>query len=181
MSPSSAIDDPRAQVGRGIRLLVIALSILLFLLGSLVGAGWLLKHKAERARARWKAPALERLAGLSLTNEEVRRELDELKGRPKTGDLVDWTRADVLLMTNGEYIIYAFRHGANSGFVDHLFLGHGSDGRWLYSTYHFCGMMAGVAGDDPPGSIKEFSERYSARTFDGKSDDCLRHTWPLKK
>ena len=41
-------------------------------------------------------------------------------------------------MTNGEYIVYAYRHGANNGFVDHLFLGHGSDGRWLYSTYHFC-------------------------------------------
>jgi len=83
-------------------------------------------------------------------------------------------------MTNGEYIIYAFWHGANSGFVDHLFLGHCSDGRWLYSTYHFCNHMAG-ADADPPGSINEFAATYSAREFDGKSDMCLKHTWPARK
>jgi len=81
-------------------------------------------------------------------------------------------------MTNSEYIIYAFRHGANNGFVDHLFLGHCSDGRWLYSTYHFCTMMAAVRGDEPPGSIAEFETRYSVREFDGNSDQCLKHTWP---
>jgi hypothetical protein len=83
-------------------------------------------------------------------------------------------------MTNGEYIIYAFWHGANSGFVDHLFLGHCSDGRWLYSTYHFCTHMAG-ADADPPGSINEFETTYWAREFDGKSDVCLKHTWPPRK
>ena len=84
----------------------------------------------------------------------------------------------VLLMTNGEFVIYASRHGANNGFVDHLFLGHCSDGRWLYSTFHFCNSMAMIRGEDPPGSIAEFAKRYSAREFDGKSDKCLQHTWP---
>ena len=79
-------------------------------------------------------------------------------------------------MTNGEYIIYASRHGRNSGF-DHLFLGHGSDGRWLYSSYHFCNSMTMLNSDDDPGSITEFVKRYSAREFDGKSDECLQRTW----
>jgi len=33
----------------------------------------------------------------------------------------------------------------------------------------------------PPGSIAEFATRYSAREFDGRSDECLKETWPLKK
>ncbi len=64
-------------------------------------------------------------------------------------------------MTNGEYIVYDYWHGANNGFVDHLFLGHSSDGRWLYSTYHFCNHMAMVVGDEPPGSNAEFAKRYA--------------------
>ena len=81
-------------------------------------------------------------------------------------------------MTNGEFLVFAFRHGFNDEFVDHLFLAHGSDGRWYYSTYHFCNQMAAVITDEPPGSIAEFTRRYSVREFDGKSDICLQPTGP---
>jgi len=30
-------------------------------------------------------------------------------------------------MTNGEFLVFAFHHGFNNGFVDHLFLAHGTD------------------------------------------------------
>jgi hypothetical protein len=40
--------------------------------------------------------------------------------------------------------------------------------------------MAGVLGDDPPGSIGEFANRYWLREFDGKSDECLKNTDPAK-
>ena len=181
MSDTSAQSEKPDQPRRGIRILFVSLAILLVLVGLLGGAWWVAKQRAAHARAQWKGPTLERLVGLSITNEDIRRELDELKAGPKPNMDFGWTHDQVLLMTNGEYLIYAFRHGANNGFVDHLFLGHGSDGRWLYSTYHFCNMMAGVRVDDPPGSIAEFAERYSAREFDGKSDACLQHTWPPKK
>jgi hypothetical protein len=177
LAQSEKSDRPR----RVIRILVVSLSILLFLVASLAGVWWLAKQKAARERAQWKGPALERLAGLSTTNEEVRRELDELKAGPTPNIDFGWAHEHVLLMTNGECIIYAYRHGANNGFVDHLFLGHGSDGRWVYSTYHFCNSMAMLRQDDAPGSIAEFAKRYSAHEFDGKSDECLQHTWPLNK
>ena len=40
--------------------------------------------------------------------------------------------------------------------------------------------MAATLGDDPPASIAEFAARYAVREFDGKSDECLKHTWPVK-
>jgi hypothetical protein len=140
---------------------------------AIAGVLWFAKARAARERALWKGPALERLAATSNASEKVRQELEELKA----GSNLDWTHDNVLLMTNGEYIVYAYRHGRNSGFVDHLFLGRGSDGRWLYSTFHFCNSMVG-ADQDAPGSIDEFAEAYSARTFNGKSDECLKRTWP---
>jgi hypothetical protein len=122
--------------------------------------------------------ALPQLAKLSVTNREIGAEFDNLNNGGNPSLNRDWAGENVLMMTNGEYLIYVFRHGFNNGVVDHLFLAHGSDGRWWYSTYHFCSHMVGVRSDDPPGSIAEFSRRYSAREFDGKSEECLKHTWP---
>ena len=157
------------------------LAIPCFIVAILLGAPWAMHLKYERARANWKAVTLPRLAGLMLTNMDLSRELESLKFHSGAGEHREWVGDPVLMMTNGEWLVYAFRHGYNNGFVNHLFLAHGSDHRWYYSTYHFCNSMAGVLGDEPPGSIAEFAERYSAREFDGKSDECLKKTWPLKE
>jgi hypothetical protein len=137
------------------------------------------KWKTNWERARWKNVALAELTALTRTNEVIRQELDGLKQAQEVNGIRRWTGDHVLLMTNGEFIIYAYRHGANDGFPDHLFLGHCSDGRWLYSTFHFCNYMNMVSGEDAPGSIVAFAKTYSARDFDGKSDECLKRTWPV--
>jgi len=155
-------------------LLTVTLLMLLALV-VLVGGLWFgARFVSERPRSAWKGPALQRLSALSATNETIRAELDWLK--VNTNAYSRWAQDDVLLMTNGEYIIYEYRHGRNDNFPPHLFLGHCSDGRWLYSSYHFCNKMHMVDGDDPPGSIAEFKKTYSAREFDGKSDVCLKMT-----
>ena len=159
---------------------VVWLAIPLIFGLALAGINWEVKRKLERKRTEWKTAALQRLAGLSSRNEEIFDEIETLKAFPIGGEH-RWVSDHVLLMTNGEYIVYASWHGANNGFVNHLFLGHGSDGRWLYSTFHFCNSMAMVFGDEPPGSIAEFAKRYSVREFDGKSDECLKKTWPIKE
>ena len=150
------------------KLVLVSICLCVFV----AGAWWFAKQKAAHERARWKRTAIERLAGLSPNNEEIRREIEALKTGLKRG----WTHDHVLMMKNGEHIIYAYRHGRNSSF-DHLFLGHGSDGRWLHSSYHFCNSMVMLNSDDAPGSITEFAQSYSAREFDGKSDECLQRTW----
>ncbi len=174
----AAQSDGSADPRRKFRIVGILIAVLLIMAVSLAGVWWLMKHREYEARKQWKERVLGQLAESARSSETIRRELDDLKGGPKPNLDFGWTHENVLLMTNGEYIVYAHRHGANNGFVDHLFLGHGSDGRWLYSTYHFCNRMVAVQGDAPPGSIDEFAERYSARQFDGKSDECLQPTWP---
>jgi hypothetical protein len=170
----------RDQSGAASRSLVIWLSIPLVLVGLVFGGWSAVRYKHEKARTQWKTAALGRLAGLSLTSEEVSEELETLKANRGAGEHQQWTGERVLLMTNDEFLVYESRHGSNGGFVDHLFLARGSDGRWYYTTYHFCNGMVAVMGDDPPGSITEFTRTYSAREFDGKSDICLQHTWPVK-
>lgn len=153
----------------------LSISVAILAVAAVCWWTFILRH--EKARAVWKESALAKLATLSITNEVIRQELESLRANPKS----IWRRDNVLWMTNGEYLIYAYRHGRNNGWVDHLFLAHSSDGRWLYSTYHFCNDMVMLLSDDPPGSILEFEARYAAKEFDGKSDECLKHTWPLRR
>ncbi|HLX72765.1 MAG TPA: hypothetical protein VKV04_24345 [Verrucomicrobiae bacterium] len=167
-----------SQSGAISRKLIVWLSIPIVLFVLFVGGRSAVRYKYNRERADWKDVTIPWLAGLSLSNREISGELDSLKAGGNRGIPHDWTGGRVLLMTNGEYLIYGFRHGFNDGFVDHLFLARGSDGHWYYSTYHFCNQMTAVFNDDPPGSIAEFAKRYSVRQFDGKSDVCLQHTWP---
>jgi hypothetical protein len=156
--------------------LIIWLAIPVTIAGVLSG-GWLtLRSITSRQRTLWKTGALIRLTALSITNEVINEELKSLKASQGGTNQMEWTGEHVLVMTNGDYIIYEYRHGRNDHFPPHLFLGHCSDGRWLYSSYHFCNGMAMVCPEDPPGSITEFAKRYSAREFDGKSDECLKET-----
>ena len=170
----------RSQSGAVSRKLVVWLAIPLIFVGLLFGGWSAVRYKYELVRANWKTAALARIAGLSLTNGDISQELETLKASRRAGEHQEWAGDHALLMTNGEYIIYEYRHGRNDYFPPHLFLGHCSDGRWLYSSYHFCNAMNMVRFDDPPGSIAEFAKKYSAREFDGKSDECLKMTkWIL--
>ena len=173
--------QPPPSGTRRTRVLVIVAVVLLLVGVALAGTRWWVKQGLVRERVKWKRSTIEQLAGLSFTNEMIRLEITKLKS-DQTSELDwDWIEDHVLWMTNGEQIIYAFWHGLNNGLVEHLFLGHCSDGRWLYSSYHFCNNMAGIRGDEPPESINEFAKRYAAREFDGKSDECLKKTWPPNK
>jgi hypothetical protein len=170
----------RRQSGAVNRKLIILLAIPVLILVLIAGWRAVAKHRHEQARKAWKDQALVQIAKTSMTSEEVLTEIDQIK-HPTPNLNFGWAHEHVLLMTNGEFLVYAFRHGFNSGFVDHLFLAHGSDGHWYYSTYHFCNRMAGVIGDDQPGSIAEFASRYAVHEFDDRPDVCLLHTWPEKK
>jgi len=166
-----SVNEEPAGPGRFGRWLTIGIMTIVLITGFACGAWWLVTYK----RTRWKGTALERLARSSVTNEVVRQELDQLKASYTNVSAIVWTHDHVLLMTNGEHIVYEYRHGANDSFPPHLFLGRCSDGRW-HSSHHFCKSMQMVKYDLAPGSIAEFAKRYSARNFDGKSNECLRRT-----
>jgi hypothetical protein len=167
--------EKTGKTARAIRVIFFSVLITVVALALVIAGFWLTKRQA---RVRWKDLTLSRLATAYMTNELIHGELEQLQAEPTRSANRRWAHDHVLLMTNGDYIVYGFWHGANSGFVDHLFLGRASNGLWLYSTYHFCNSMAGILGDDPPGTIAEFEKSYSVREFDGQSDVCLQHTWP---
>jgi hypothetical protein len=135
------------------------------------------KSSWYRMRVDWKYKAIAQLAERTIDNEEIHAELGNLRTtQEKIGEHKVWFHEKVMLMKNGEWLTFEFRHGP-----PHLFLAKTSDGRWLYSTYHFCTNMGMLMADDAPDSIDAFKERYFVREFDGKSDVCLETTWVYKE
>ena len=144
-----------------------AIVVALIVLG--VAGFTLVRWRAAQARVRWGRLAIAELSVLPPQGAVLQRSRADIQS--------DWTTDAVLHMTNGESILYRYRHGSDM-VVHHLFLGRASDGRWLYSSYHFCRMMAMVRGEDAPGSVSEFCLRYNVREFTPGSDTWMKHTWP---
>lgn len=142
------------------------------------------EHRRMQARREWKAAALPEIARLVvdrdwLTNETTR--LSAPGAGTKEGVIAPgWLSDHLILMGDGEWLIYKARcNKVRPHEVEDIFLAKGSDGKWYYSTCHFCvGMVCLLMfqQDEKPNDLAFFVRRYQLREFDGKSDDCLKKT-----
>jgi hypothetical protein len=135
-------------------------------------------------RKQWKEQALARIRAVSSDQQVISNEIASLHAEVATQTGDGWKGTNVLLMTNGEYLVYSQLCGKEDHRIHGIFIAHGSDGKWYYSTFHFCIGMVTLRGEifgrSRVGSIAEFTQAYSAHEFDGRSDDCLKKTWPFK-
>jgi hypothetical protein len=90
-----------------------------------------------------------------------------------------WVGDGVLLMKNGDWIAYEGICSKQDPRIHDLFIGRGSDGKWYYSTFHFCIRMTvlRVMEEWQPDSLAQFVDAYLLVPFDGRSDECLNATW----
>jgi hypothetical protein len=136
----------------------------------------------SKPRKEWKQKAIAEIAQQTSDSARVRKEIESLKTKPSgDSEWARWISEDIIVMTNGEWMAYRNICAKEEGRIPDLFLGRGSDGKWYYSTYHFCiGMIALKIVNDQPESLTKFRSDGYLREFDGHSDECLKKTWPLK-
>ncbi len=97
-------------------------------LALVVGGGLLLvRRNHNAARAEWKNQASQELSALSSSNHVNRNELETHKRPSGPNEPPNWISDNVITTTNGEFLVFKFRHGHNEGFVHHLFLARGSN------------------------------------------------------
>ena len=98
-----------------------------------------------------------------------------------------WLTDHLIQMQNGERLVYSYRCSKEDrrkgkllpGLSSYdVFIGRGEDGKWHYTSYHFCiGMlMLGMGGQ--PESFAAFADEYLLREFDGRAENCPAKTWP---
>jgi len=152
---------------------------------ALLGAvGLVLSQRGDRlhakARKDWKDQAIIEIARRAADTNWLAIETGTLKkgAAQKDADEGAWLTDHLILMTNGEWIVYASKCSKEDRRIHDIFLGRGLNGKWYYSTFHFCKRMLVLTVDEQPGSVAQFAETYFLREFDGISDDCLQKTWP---
>jgi hypothetical protein len=144
----------------------------------------LLRH--SKARVAWKNRAVEEITRRTSDTNWVTQEFTQLALSATNRNIASdaWLSSSLIVMTNGEWIAYDSICSKENFWIRDLFIGHASDGKWYYSTYHFCinmvvlSMMSEINGQ--PRSIEQFANDYYLQIYDGVSDICLGSTWPQK-
>jgi hypothetical protein len=135
---------------------------------------------SSSARREWKDRAIADLSTRVGDSAWVSNELAHLKtrGTNDPSDSDGWLSERLIVMRNGDWLAYANICQKQDSRIRDLFLGRGSDGRWYYSTYHFCKGMVVLKMEEQSDDLAAFAKTYYLRQFDGHSDECLQKTWP---
>jgi hypothetical protein len=151
--------------------------------GCLIAVGMMavLFPPSSSARRAWKEKAFAEIAARMADPAWVEGEIKSVKQQaaadPSSSDA--WFSDRLILMRNGDWLAYANICSKEDKRIQDLFLARGSDGRWYYSTYHFCIGLVVLRMEEPSDDLPAFVKTYYLRQFDGKSDECLQKTWPL--
>jgi hypothetical protein len=135
-----------------------------------------------KSRITWKDKAIAEIAGETADADWLAKELASVKAsvaKEPEGDA--WISEHLALMKNGDWIFYANICQKQDVTIPDLFIARGSDGKWYYSTFHFCIGMLNAKVVPQPESLTQFVDWYYLEEFDGHSDECLKRTWPLKE
>jgi len=138
---------------------------------------------SQYARRAWKEKTLPEIASRADDDAWVAAQI-ELLGNPDVGYeqgvlAQGWLTDGMILTASGEWLVYKSHcHKAPPHIVRDIFLAKGSDGKWYYTTCHFCvGMVALLMmQEEQPPDLAFFVKRYHLREFDGRSDECLKET-----
>ncbi len=154
-----------------------------FLAAFLAIVAWRLKVSLgpySPARKAWKEQAIIEINGRIGNKEWLEGEKKEAKER-YAGD-GRWASEEVVLMKNGDWIICRnVCARQDNGISLDLFIGYGSDGKWHYSTFHFCHSFITLMQCEQSPTMAEFVKTFHVHEFDGHSDECLKKTCPWQR
>ena len=89
----------------------------------------------------------------------------------------NWVGDQMLVMGNGEWIVFRNECVHRHQFLGDIFIGKASNGKWYYSSFHFCCETVVLRMEGQPGNLAAFVGKYFLREFDGKSDEGIGQTW----
>jgi hypothetical protein len=133
-------------------------------------------------RKSWKEKAIAEINGRLADPKWLADEIEKVKAQTRADVDYGWYSDEIILMENSEWLAYRSHCGKRPPHhIADIFLARGSDGKWYYSTFHFCvGMcVLRMEQNGQPTALAKFARKFFLREFDGKSDECLKETWPF--
>jgi hypothetical protein len=159
-------------------LIVIALLLVIVAVGAfIVELNDPLRSAARKAWAAKAIHAVERRANDAswLGNESARL---QAAAATRLSDGA-WAGPEMLIAANGDWMVcqsVCAKDEAPAVRKD-LFVGRGSDGKWYYSTFHFCKNKMVLSIESQPPDLAHLVRGYWLQPFDGSPANCLAETW----
>jgi hypothetical protein len=134
----------------------------------------------QHLRRNWKNQAVADIAKLAADSQWLAQELAEVQKRCPPGKRYErnWFSDSLALTADGQWVIYRGKCSKEDRKIADIFVAKASNGKWYYSTYHFCIRMESLRIDAQPVDLDTLIKDYALREFDGQSDDALKTTWP---
>lgn len=132
-----------------------------------------------KVRRQWKDQAIakirQRLSDKTWLDTEISRTTAAAVKSPYNG----WVGDELLVTKNGEWIVCqnVCTKEEHTPVRRDLYVGRGSDGKWYYSTFHFCVGRIVLQMERQPDTLAQFVDGYWLKPFDGNSDESLNQTW----
>jgi hypothetical protein len=123
---------------------------LLLLISCLAATPWFFGLRAPAARRHWKEEALPLVARWAEDRNWRAQEIGILTNRKSDKHVLaeGWLTDKMILMESGEWLVYKSHCSKEKPhLVKDIFLARGSDGKWYYSTFHFCVGMVALMGE----------------------------------
>jgi hypothetical protein len=160
----------------------LAITIVSVLLLAVISAVVFLRPPSLQSSARraWKEKSIADIAARIAAPSWPTNEFARLKAQSanESSEDASWFADHIIVTRKGEWLAYTNICQKQDRRIPDLFLARGSDGRWYYSTYHFCIGMIVLRVDEQPEDLTAFAKTYFLQAFNGQSDDCLQKTWP---
>ena len=86
-------------------------------------------------------------------------------------------------MRNGEWFVYknyCSKKDPKAPSPFSVFIGKDSDGKWYFSSWHFCIDVINLRMEGQPVSLQAFKMAYYLNSFDGTVKNCPQKTCPIE-
>lgn len=135
-------------------------------------------RRTNAPRRAWAAQAITDIRQRASDERWLAEEIARVKALPRPNRFEGgWFSDGTLLMDNGEWIVARNICSKQVLNIPDLFVGQASDGKWYYSTFHFCIGMDVLHMEPQPRTLDEFVRGYWLVPFNGEPQNCLDATW----
>lgn len=145
------------------------------------------RYRIHQARLAWKEAAIPYITRHADDSSWIKREISFLANEyPNEGNTIiskPWLSDRMMLMKSGEWLIYRSHCKKEEPHnVEDICIARGSNGKWYYSTCHFCVGMISLVGfqenqeEMQPKNLAWFLKNYQFKEFDERSNECLKTT-----
>ena len=158
-------------------LVIVTVLLAVSLAGVLCVLG--MRWARQRSIEKWNHAAIAAVSSLASDTNWIASQISTLHTQPiEDMSQSGWMTNNLIVLKSEEWLIFTNACQKEDWRLQDMFIGKASDGKWYYTTYHFCIGMKVLPVMGQPENMQAFKTKYFVRWFNGAQEAVLTKTWP---